>query len=156
MDIADLDLPARQPFLLPARPAAFGGDAPLRELLKRCSPGTYEAAYRFRATGGCEHLPVVVRGILERFVAPGRRAKLRLTGVDLRLVEDLGVDSLTMIEIVSLAEEVFEVSIDNDDLGRLRTLGDITGFVERRVRRLPRAGQAPPPSTDLRPAEGIP
>jgi 3-hydroxyacyl-[acyl-carrier-protein] dehydratase len=156
MDIADLGLPARQPFLPPAKPAAFGGDPSLRELLKRCSPGTYEAACRFRATGGCEHLPVVVRGILERFVAPGLRAKLRLTGKDLRLVEDLGVDSLTMIEVVSLAEEVFQVSIENDDLGRLHTLGDITGFVECRVRRLPRTGQAPPPFADLRPAEGAP
>ncbi len=154
MDVADLGLPARQSFLHPAKPAAFGGDASLRELLKRCSPGTYEAACRFRATGGCEHLPVVVRGILERFIAPGLRAKLRLTGEDLLLVDDLGVDSLTMMEIVSLAEEVFQVPIDNDDLGQLRTLGDITGFVERRVRHLPRAGQAPPPSTNLRPAKG--
>jgi acyl carrier protein len=144
MVVADLGLPARQPFPRPAMPAAFGGDAVLRDLLRRCSPTTYEAACRFRATGGCEHLPAVVRGILEHFVAPDQRAKLRLTGDSLRLVEDLGVDSLTMIEIVSLAEEVFQISIENEDLGRLRTVSDITGFVARRVDAQPQRQPAPP------------
>ena len=138
MSVADLGAPARHSFPRPARPAAFGAEASLRELLKRCSPATYHAACRFRATGDPEHVPVVLRGIVERFVAPSLRARLRLTGEDIRLVEDLGVDSLTLLELVSLAEEVFQVSIGNDDLPALRTVGDVVRFVEPRVRSWPR------------------
>lgn len=133
MSVADLGAPARHHFPPPAKPAAFGGDAALRELLKRCSPVTYDAACRLRATGDPGHLPVVVRGIVERFVAPSLRARLRLPGDELRLVEDLGVDSLTMLEIVSLAEEVFQISIENDELLSLRTVGDVVRFIDRRL-----------------------
>ncbi len=143
MSVADLGAPARPHFPHPAKPAAFGGDSALRELLKRCSPATYEAACRLRATGDPGHLPVVVRGIVERFVAPPLRAKLRLPGDELRLIEDLGVDSLTMLEIVSLAEEVFQLSIENDDLGGLRTIDDVTRFLEPRLRSAARPAPFP-------------
>lgn len=133
MSVADLGAPARHHFPPPAKPAAFGGDAALRELLKRCSPVTYDAACRLRATGDPGHLPVVVRGIVERFVAPSLRARLRLPGDELRLVEDLGVDSLTLLEIVSLSEEVFQLSIENDDLPSLSTIGDVVRFIDRRI-----------------------
>ncbi len=146
MSVADLGAPARQHFPHPAKPAAFGGDPALRELLKRCSPATYEAACRLRATGDPGYLPVVVRGIVERFVAPSLRARLRLPGDDLRLIEDLGVDSLTMLEIVSLAEEIFRVSIDSEDLARLRTIADVTRFLEPRLHSGPRSA-TPHPDT---------
>ncbi len=148
MSVADLGAPARHHFPPPAKPAAFGGDADLRELLKRCSPVTYDAACRLRATGDPGHLPVVVRGIVERFVAPSLRTRLRLPGDELRLVEDLGVDSLTLLEIVSLAEEVFGISVDNEDLVRLRTISDVVRFIEPRIRPLPR----PAPSRSTTPA----
>ena len=134
MSVADLGAPVRPPFPRPAKPAAFGGDPALRELLRRCSPSTYEAACQLHATGDPGYLPVVVRGIVERFVAPSLRARLRLPADELRLVEDLGVDSLTLLEIVSLAEDVFQLSIGNDELASLRTVGDVVRFLEPRLR----------------------
>lgn len=112
-------------------------DANLKESLKRCSAATYEAAAQFRKTGNTDHLPAVVLGIIERFVEPDLRPKLKDADDDLRVIEDLGVDSLTMMEIVILVEEVLQMTINNDELRHLRTVGDVKRFIECKVRGLP-------------------
>src|SRR6202522_1835408 len=90
---------------LASKPFAPDDEAALREALKRCSPSTFEAAVQFRKTGNADHMPAVVIGVIERFVEPDLRAKLKDADDDLRLIEDLGIDSLTMMEIVILVEE---------------------------------------------------
>jgi len=104
-------------------------DARLADALKRCSPATRAAAREFRRTGDVEHLPVVVQGLIEHYVERSAKAKLERGGDELRLVEDLSIDSLTMLEIVFLAEEVLQVSIDNEELRPFRTVGDIKTFI---------------------------
>jgi 3-hydroxyacyl-[acyl-carrier-protein] dehydratase len=112
-------------------------DARLREALKRCSPSTLDAARAFRATGDYAQLPVIVTGVIERFVERELRAKLTSPSAELRLIEDLGLDSLTMMEIVILTEDVLPVTINNDELRHLRTLGNVTEFIECKLRGLP-------------------
>jgi len=119
------------------KPFTSEDDANLREALKRCSAATYEAAAQFRKTGNIEHLPAIVLGIIERYVEPDLRAKLRDTDDDLRIIEDLGIDSLTMMEIVILVEDVLPMSINNDELRHLRTIGDVKTFIGCKVRGLP-------------------
>lgn len=109
----------------------------LREGLKRCSPSTFEAAVQFRRTGNADHVPAVVIGVIERFVEADLRNKLKDAGDDLRLVEDLGIDSLTMMEIVILVEEVLQMTINNEDLRNLRTVGDVKTFIDCKIRGLP-------------------
>jgi 3-hydroxyacyl-[acyl-carrier-protein] dehydratase len=120
-----------------AKPLPPEDDATLRESLKRCSASTYEAASQFRKTKNTEHLPAIILGIVERFVEPDLRPKLRDPDDDLRLIEDLGIDSLTMMEIVMLVEEVVQMSINNEELRNLRTIGDVKQFIECKVRGLP-------------------
>jgi 3-hydroxyacyl-[acyl-carrier-protein] dehydratase len=112
-------------------------EAALRDSLKRCSPSTFEAAVQFRKTGNPEHMPAVVVGVIERFVEPDLRTKLKDGDDDLRLIEDLGIDSLTMMEIVILAEETLQLTIANDELRNLRTVGDVKTFVDCKIRGLP-------------------
>jgi acyl carrier protein len=114
-------------------------DAALREALKRCPPSTYEAARRFRVTGDCAELSVIIRGVIERFVRRDRHAQLHTAGPELRLLEDLGIDSLTMMEIVMLAEEALPITISNEELRHLRTLGEVEQFISSKLR-----GQPPP------------
>jgi len=102
----------------------------LREALKRCSPATVEAALAYRRTGARENVPAVVLGVLGRFVDPEHRPKLQNADPDLRVVEDLGVDSLTMLEVVMLVEETLKVTIKNEELRNLRTVGDINVFID--------------------------
>lgn len=109
----------------------------LREVLKRCPPSTYHAACQFRKTGKPEYLPAIVLGLVERFVESDLRPKLKNPSDNLYLGEDLGLDSLTMMEIVILAEDVLAITIRNDELRHLRTLGDVRQFIESKLRDQP-------------------
>lgn len=122
-------------------------EAVLREALKRCSPATLEAALTYRRTGDVAAIPAVVLGIIERFVDPEHRTQLKTGNTDLRVVEDLGVDSLTMLEVVILVEESLKLTIKNEELRDLRTLADINSFIEARVsgRPAPAAARHLPP-----------
>jgi 3-hydroxyacyl-[acyl-carrier-protein] dehydratase len=121
------------------RPA---GDEYLRDALKHCSAATYEAACQFRRTGNPEHLAAILLGIIERHVEPDLRAKLKEPDDDLRLVEDLGIDSLTMTEVAALTEDVFQVSITSRELCELRTVGDFKQFMTLKLCGLPVPGAA--------------
>jgi 3-hydroxyacyl-[acyl-carrier-protein] dehydratase len=124
---------------LPTTPKPFApeDEVSLREALKRCSPSTFEAAVQFRKTGNAEHVPAVVIGVIERFVEPDLRIRLKDADDDLRLIEDLGIDSLTMMEIVILVEDVLQMSINNEELRNLRTVGDVKTFIDCKIRGLP-------------------
>jgi acyl carrier protein len=50
---------------------------------------------------------------------------------DLRLSEDLGLDSLSLIEISMTLEDVLQVSLSEDKLRHLRTLGDISRYARQ-------------------------
>ncbi len=107
--------------------------AELRAALKRCSPETIEAALRFRENGDINEVPTVVYGIIERHLAAEDVVKLAAANDDTRLVEDLGIDSLTLLEIVLSIEETLGISIDNEELRGIRTLGAVKSFIARKV-----------------------
>src|ERR1035441_8845456 len=136
-DSAQSNVTSSKPFPLASKPFAPDDEAALREALKRCSPSTFEAAVQFRKTGNADHMPAVVIGVIERFVEPDLRAKLKDADDDLRLIEDLGIDSLTMMEIVILVEDVLQLTINNDELRNLRTVGDVKTFIDCKIRGLP-------------------
>lgn len=110
-------------------------DAHLRDALKRCSLSTREAACQFRRTGSAAYLPAIVDGLIEHYVDPDVRSKLSGADDRLRLVEDLDIDSLTMLEIVFLAEDVLQISIDNEEIRPFRTVGDIKVFLAAKLGR---------------------
>ena len=141
---------SKAPFVAEAKAFTPEDEVALRESLKRCSPSTFESACQFRKTGNPEHLPAVVIGVIERYVEPDLRAKLKDADDDLRLIEDLGIDSLTMMEIVILVEEVLQMTINNDELRNLRNVGDVKAFIDSKVR-----GLEPPKPTRFLPIEAI-
>jgi acyl carrier protein len=51
--------------------------------------------------------------------------------MDKSFVEDLDVDSLSMVEVVVAAEEKFDVKIPDDEVKNLKTVGDAVAFIER-------------------------
>jgi acyl carrier protein len=106
----------------------------LRNTLKRCSPETVEAAVAFRKTGDTSQLNTIVLGLVERFMEPELRPKLHQPDADdMKILEDLGVDSLTMVELVMLVEETLALTVDNNELRGIKTVGDIKRFVAAKV-----------------------
>ena len=45
-------------------------------------------------------------------------------------VDDLDVDSLSMVEVAMAAEEKFGVKIPDDELPKLKTVGDAVSYIE--------------------------
>jgi acyl carrier protein len=54
-----------------------------------------------------------------------------------RLADDLGLDSLTMVDVVVAAEDRFGLVIPDDDWARFVTVGDAVAYLEEATR-LPR------------------
>jgi 3-hydroxyacyl-[acyl-carrier-protein] dehydratase len=115
------------------RELSAGDEERLREALRRCSPATQEAALAFRKTGSAELVPAIVFGLIERYTDREARSKLAGTGDGVRLIEDLALDSLTMLEIVFLAEEVLQISVDNEEFRPFRTVGDVKAFIASKL-----------------------
>jgi len=46
-------------------------------------------------------------------------------------IDDLDVDSLSMVEVVVAAEEKFGVKIPDDDVKTLKTVGDAVSYIQR-------------------------
>ena len=44
-------------------------------------------------------------------------------------VDDLGADSLALVEATMAIEEAFEIEIPEEDLEKLRTVGDVIAYV---------------------------
>ena len=105
----------------------------LREALKRCSRETVENAVSFRKTGDKSLLDSIVLGIIERYAEPEKRELLHSGNDNIDMVKDLELDSLTMVEIVLAVEDAVGMSIDNDDIQKLKTLGDIKNYIKEKV-----------------------
>jgi acyl carrier protein len=51
--------------------------------------------------------------------------------VDKSFVDDLDIDSLSMVEIAVQAEDKFGVKIPDDELANLKTVGDAVNYIAR-------------------------
>lgn len=60
-----------------------------------------------------------------------------------RLREDLGLDSLDSMELLSCLCERYRVDIEPDDVAEVRTFGEIVEFVRRTVARRDAEGPRP-------------
>ena len=50
-----------------------------------------------------------------------------------RFIEDLGADSLAIVELVLAFEEQFEIDIPDEDTEKIRTVGDAVRYIEARA-----------------------
>ena len=50
-------------------------------------------------------------------------------------VDDLGADSLDIVELVMAFEEEFSVEVPDEDAEKLQTVGDVIKYIEERAKR---------------------
>ncbi|MBF0112467.1 MAG: acyl carrier protein [Desulfamplus sp.] len=48
------------------------------------------------------------------------------------LVDDLGADSLMLVELMMTMEEQFEIDMDEDDSDKLKTVQDVIDYIKSR------------------------
>ena len=49
-------------------------------------------------------------------------------------IDDLGADSLAIVELVLAFEEEFDIDIPDDDTEQIRTVGDATKYIQEHVK----------------------
>lgn len=110
-------------------------DAPQRakEHLVGFPPEITASYLAFASTGERARLDEVVLGLLYFYLAKRPEAPLTTMPGSTRLREDLGVDSLTMIDIVFLAENLFAIKLVDEVLSRITTLDELREHFWQRV-----------------------
>ena len=49
------------------------------------------------------------------------------------ILEDLGADSLDVVEMVMALEDTFDIEVPDDDAEKMRTVGDVESYVAERL-----------------------
>jgi acyl carrier protein len=50
-----------------------------------------------------------------------------------RILEDLGADSLDVVELVMALEEAFDIVVPDEDVEGMQTIGDVESYLEERL-----------------------
>jgi acyl carrier protein len=110
----------------------------LGELLRGFPESTIQACAEFQRTRGDEAFERAFAGIIEHHLTkPAAEPVTRLPG-STTLVADLGLDSLTMVEMAFLFEDLFAAKLPHDEFVKVGTLDDL-----RRLLRAQMSGPSP-------------
>jgi acyl carrier protein len=116
----------------PSPPASTANPA-IEDKLRHLPGPAREAYRRFQAGADPADLDAVLFAILEDFSSRKPAPALASFPGDTRLMDDLGFDSLALTEIIFFAEDLFGISISNEEILQVRTLDDLRHFIRRKV-----------------------
>ncbi len=108
-------------------------DERLEEELRRSPSGTREALVRFNESKDPGDLEIFARGILARNIDDEYLEVLEKASGETNIFEDLGIDSLTMAEIIVTFEDGLGIKLIDDEVIQLRTLGEIQEYLMSKV-----------------------
>ena len=91
-------------------------------------------AQLMRGRGDYRTLSTFLVGVLAHHAPVEAGLLLEKPKDSLRLREDLGIDSLSLIEVVFLVEETLRVSVPPESLRHLDTIGQVMGLVATELR----------------------
>ena len=57
----------------------------------------------------------------------------KLITPDAELVNDLGINSLELADLILICEEKFDIQIDDDDIHRFITVGDVVDYLNEKA-----------------------
>jgi acyl carrier protein len=116
-------------------PSAPSAPPPVRpeDKIRHLPEGAKAALRAYQTSGDVAALDPLIFAILENF-APRKPARpLAEHPGSTLLMDDLGFDSLAITEIVFFTEDLFEISIANEEILRVRSLDDLRTFIRAKV-----------------------
>jgi acyl carrier protein len=97
-------------------------------------PEVARVAYReFQRNGNPSTLDPVIYAILEDFIPQSPAGPLPELPGTTQLIGDLGFDSLAITEVVFFTEDLFGITITNEEIMQVRSLDDLRNFIHRKV-----------------------
>lgn len=105
----------------------------LNTLGRHFSPGVGEAYLRFESTGEAADADIVIMAIVLDHMPDKTKSPNVPLADTLSLVADLGFDSVAITEMVFFLEDLFQMRITNQEIVRVRTVGDLRWFVRQKL-----------------------
>ncbi len=106
--------------------------------LARFPAAVLEAFQRYRTKGDSGAVEEVVLAAVIDYSPPGPGRGAGVSDAT-RLVEDMGYDSVAVAELVFFLEDLFDLTIDNEDILAVRTIGELRACVFRKLEGKPGA-----------------
>lgn len=108
-----------------------------RDLLVGYPEGTLAATEKFLGDRDPAALDALLLGVLEKHLPPkeGRVPLVAQPGAA-RLIEDLGFDSLALVEVNFLLQDITGLKLPEAEMRDLRTLDDLRAVLRRNAARL--------------------
>jgi len=107
----------------------------LKHEFRRCREGTAEAIINLRRTHDPALIPDILRGIVWRYVRPEARKQVEQASLDAPLAS-LGMDSLMMLEVVFDVQDALDITVEDEDLKRMKKFDDVSELLMRRYREI--------------------
>ncbi len=92
-----------------------------------------DAYLAFADTADVTRLDEVVLGVLQFYLAKPPPAPLASMPGSTKLIADLGCDSLTMIDVMFLAENLLDIKLADDELTKVETLDELRAHFRGRM-----------------------
>lgn len=105
----------------------------VRTELRGYPASTVIAALRYRETGRAEDLMAMMPGIIAYHLPKGAPRPPEILPEELRLVRDLGLDSLALSEMVFMLEDLLGFSVNTDEVHNIGTVGELRRFLEQKL-----------------------
>ena len=98
-------------------------------------PSEVQSAYsRFDKDRNEADLNIIVHAALRDFIPKNKSRELSANLVgQMALIDDLGLDSLAVAEMIFFFEDLFQVSIPSAEIMKLRTVADLEGYVKQKL-----------------------
>ena len=71
---------------------------------------------------------------VQEMLAEALNISVDKVSADAKIVEDLGADSLDAVELISRLEDEYNVTVEDDDIESMVTVGDLVNMLEKLVK----------------------
>lgn len=121
----------------------MSGDFPvseqLRTTLRGFPPETVQACAEFQATGSWDAFDRAVLDLIHHHLSPKPPRPLHTYPGSTALVADLGLDSIAMVELVFVFEDLFKAKLPQEELLQVVTIDDLRNLLRQHLPATPTA-----------------